>query len=115
LARARARQEVVMYLDVVGALDPTFEVPESLLDQVRHQLRASGTEAAARLIPDEVLDRFAFAGTPAAVAEHAVKVLEAGADRVEFGTPHGTSDDRGLELLGAKVLPALREATAVSG
>ena len=34
----------------------------------------------------------------------------AGADRIEFGTPHGTSDDHGLELLGARVLPAIREA-----
>ncbi|HTT90923.1 MAG TPA: LLM class flavin-dependent oxidoreductase [Acidimicrobiales bacterium] len=112
LARAKARQEVVMYLDVVGALDPTFEFPKGLLDQIRHELRASGTAAAARLIPDEVLDRFAFAGTPGAVAGHAVAVLQAGAARVEFGTPHGMSDDRGLELLGAMVLPAVREARA---
>jgi 5,10-methylenetetrahydromethanopterin reductase len=28
---------------------------------------------------------------------------------VEFGTPHGLTDDRGVELLGARVLPAVRE------
>ena len=56
--------------------------------------------------------RFAFAGTPEAVAQHAIDVIRAGADRVDFGTPHGTSADHGLELLGARVLPAIREATA---
>jgi 5,10-methylenetetrahydromethanopterin reductase len=27
--------------------------------------------------------------------------------RVEFGTPHGLTDDRGVGLLGAEVLPLL--------
>jgi 5,10-methylenetetrahydromethanopterin reductase len=110
LARDKARREVLMYIDVVGALDPTFEFPPGVLERIRAELRATGAEAAARLVPDEVLDRFAFAGTPSAVAKHAVDVLSAGADRVDFGTPHGATDDRGLELLGAKVLPAIREA-----
>ncbi len=100
-----------MYIDVVGTLDPTFEIPPGLLEQIREERRVSGTEAAARLIPDEVLDRFAFAGTPEAVAEHALDVFSAGADRVDFGTPHGTTDDHGLELLGARVLPAIRATT----
>jgi 5,10-methylenetetrahydromethanopterin reductase len=111
LARARARREVTMYIDVVGALDPTFEIPAGVLEQIRAERRVSGPEAAAKLVPDEVLDRFAFAGTPDAVAEHALDVLSAGADRIDFGTPHGTTDDHGLELLGARVLPAIRAAT----
>lgn len=103
---------MAIYLDVVGRLDPTVEMPPGLLDDLGRALRASGPGAAAALVPDEVLDRFAFAGTPEAVAEHAIAVFGAGADRVEFGTPHGASADRGLELLGARVLPAVREATA---
>ena len=110
LARARARREVVMYLDVVGGFDPTFAFPPGLLEQIRHQLLISGADGAAKLVPDEVLDRFAFAGTPDAVAQHALEVLDAGAARIDFGTPHGTSDDHGLELLGSRVLPAIREA-----
>ena len=109
LARERARREVALYLDVVGRLDPTVEIPAGLLEDIGSALRG-GPEAAAPLIPDEILDRFAFAGTPEVVAEHAIDVLRAGADRVEFGTPHGMTDDRGVELLGARVLPAIREA-----
>jgi 5,10-methylenetetrahydromethanopterin reductase len=109
LARARARREVVLYLDVVGRLDPTVEIPAEVLADLGRALREGGEDAAAKLVPDEILDRFAFTGAPDVVAEHAIAVLEAGADRVEFGTPHGLTDDRGVELLGTRVLPAIRE------
>ncbi|WP_279580901.1 hypothetical protein [Fodinicola feengrottensis] len=62
----------------------------------------------ARAYPDELLDLFAFAGTPAEVAARARAVIDAGAARVEFGTPHGLSDERGVHLLGAEVVPRLR-------
>ncbi len=108
-ARARARAEVAMYLDVVGALDPTFVLPPGLADRLGHELRSSGPAAAGALVPDEVLDRFAFAGGPADVAARAIEILRAGAARVEFGTPHGLTAAEGVELLGSRVLPAVRE------
>jgi 5,10-methylenetetrahydromethanopterin reductase len=86
-ARARAEQEVAMYLDVVGELDPTLG-----------------------LAPDDAvpLDRFVIAGTPEEVAAHAQRLLDAGAKRVEFGTPQGLTSSRGVELLCDRVLRALR-------
>lgn len=108
LARARARREVALYLDVVAPLDPTVDVPEEVLAGLRVALRQGAEDAGAK-VPDEILDRFAFAGTPDVVAEHAIAVFEAGADRVEFGTPHGLSDASGVELLGSRVLPTVRE------
>jgi 5,10-methylenetetrahydromethanopterin reductase len=78
-ARARAADEVRLYLDVVGALDPTLEgAPPPL-------------------------EKFAFAGTPGEVAAHARSLFDAGAHRVEFGTPQGR-----LDLLCDRVLPELR-------
>jgi 5,10-methylenetetrahydromethanopterin reductase len=106
-ARHRARREVAMYLDVVAHLDPSFEVEPEVLVRVRHGLAAGDVVAAGAAIPDEVLDRFAFAGTPADVATHASRVLEAGASRVEFGTPHGLTAPRGIDLLGGRVIPAI--------
>jgi 5,10-methylenetetrahydromethanopterin reductase len=86
-ARARAANEVEMYLDVVGRLDPTLGLAPS----------------------DEVpLDRFVIAGTPADVAAHAERLLDAGAKRIEFGTPQGLTGSRGVELLCDRVLPLLR-------
>ena len=83
LARAHARQQVEMYLEVVGKNDPTFEGPPTL-------------------------DRFAFAGTPEEVAAHARRLYDAGAKRVEFGTPQGLTTAAGVELLCDRVLPLLR-------
>lgn len=108
-ARSRARAEVAMYLEVVAALDPTVELPPGLLPRLGALLAAGRPDDAGRLIPDDILDRFCFSGVPDDVAEQAAALFEAGASRVEFGTPHGLSDVRGVELLGSKVLPALRE------
>jgi 5,10-methylenetetrahydromethanopterin reductase len=106
-ARRRARTEVARYLAVVANLDPTTPVPADLVDRVRSLVAAGDDVAAGALIPDAVLDQFAFSGTPEHVAELARQVLVAGADRVDFGTPHGLTDREGVELLGTRVLPFL--------
>jgi 5,10-methylenetetrahydromethanopterin reductase len=106
-ARARARTEVAMYLAVVGPLDVTVELPPDLLAAVSEQVDAGQHEQAGRLIPDDVLDLFAFSGSPGQVAAQARTLIDAGASRIEFGTPHGLSERSGIELLGRAVLPEL--------
>lgn len=108
-ARRLARSEVAMYLAVVGAFDTTGEIPDGLITRICGLLAAGDDAAAGALIPDDVLDRFAFSGTPGQVAEQARAVIEAGAGRVDFGTPHGLTGPEGVELLGARVLPLLRD------
>ena len=93
-ARRLARSAVAMYLDVVGRLDPTTDVP------------AGGTFA------DDVLDRFAMAGTPEQVISQANSLFEAGARRVEFGSPHGLTEEDGIRLLGERVLPLIASQAA---
>lgn len=107
-ARVAARVEVAMYLDAVAELDPTVEVPADLLAMVRARLAEDDHVGAGALVPDDLLDRFAFAGTPEQVAAQAQALIDAGIDRVEFGTPHGLHhDDEGIELLGTQVVPML--------
>lgn len=89
-ARRVARSAVAMYLEVVGRLDPTTQVPSR------------------EVIPDHVLDNFSMAGTPEQVAASAQALFDAGARRVEFGSPYGLTTDEGLRLLGERVLPALK-------
>ena len=113
-ARTRARREVAMYVDVVAGFDRTVTLPDGLLEGVAARLAAGDRDGAGALIPDEVLDRFAFAGTPEQVAAHAESLLRAGARRVEFGVPQGLTTERGIELLGERVLPAVRERLAAS-
>jgi len=105
-ARARALEEVAMYLVVVARFDPTTQIEPELLDRIDSAL-ADGRSAAGRLVPDDMLDRFAFAGTPAAIAEQAEALYDAGARRVDFGTPHGIDEREGVRLLGAEVLPRI--------
>jgi 5,10-methylenetetrahydromethanopterin reductase len=109
-ARAHARREVALYLPVVAGLDPTVSVEAELLVRLRALADAGRYDEAAGSVSDELLDLFAFAGAPGRIAEHAESLFAAGADRVEFGTPHGLDERRGVELLGGLVAP-LRDGT----
>ena len=83
-ARAHAEAVVQGYLDVVARHDPTLEPGEPLR-----------------------LERFCIAGTPDDVAERVIELWEAGADRVELGTPQGRTPLAGVELICDRVLPLL--------
>ncbi len=107
-ARRIARREVAMYLAVVAELDPTVSLEPELMTRVRALVAAGDDERAGALISDDVLDRFAFAGSAEQVASHAEAVFDAGAGRIDFGTPHGVPESRGVELLCTEVLPRLR-------
>ena len=86
-ARERARVAVEPYLEVVAGLDPTIEP------------RGGGP------LP---VERFCIAGTPEEVAARVVELWQAGADRVELGTPQGRTPLAGVELICERVLPLLR-------
>ena len=106
-ARTIARREVALYLPVVAKLDPTVVVEPDRLAGIEAAAAEFDFETAATFVSDELLAKFAFAGTPKQVASQALELFEAGATRVEFGTPHGISAETGLRLLGEKVLPTL--------
>jgi 5,10-methylenetetrahydromethanopterin reductase len=85
-ARTHAAAQVQMYLDVVGQLDPTLELRPG--------------QAAP-------LEKFVIAGTPEDVAAHTRALIDAGVDRIEFGTPQGLTTSGGVDLLCDRVLPLL--------
>ena len=107
-ARDRARSAVAMYFEVVARLDPTVDVPDGLVEKIGQKLKAGDAPGAGRMIPDELLDRFAFSGTPDQVTRQVRDIFDAGAARVEFGAPFGLDAERGLRLLGERVLPDFR-------
>jgi 5,10-methylenetetrahydromethanopterin reductase len=111
-ARALARTEVAMYLAVVAKLDPTVQIEPGLLARVQEHVTRGDQSAAGALISGDLLDLFAFSGTPQQVAEQAEAVFAAGASRVEFGTPHGLTPTRGIDLIGRRVLPLVRATTS---
>ena len=106
-ARTLARREVALYLPVIAELDPTVTIDPDLMARLRSATQQYDFAQAGRLISDDLLARFAFAGTPDQVASQTQALFEAGAQRVEFGTPHGLSTAEGLRLLSQKVRPAL--------
>jgi 5,10-methylenetetrahydromethanopterin reductase len=86
-ARACARANVELYLPVIAHRDPTL---------------------ALRPGQEPPLDRFVFAGTPEEVAAHVRRLFDAGAARVELGTPQGlTTTAAGVDLIVRRVLPLL--------
>jgi 5,10-methylenetetrahydromethanopterin reductase len=104
-ARARVRRELLLYLPVVGPLDPGGAVDPDLLARIAALESEGFADEAAALLSDEIVDRFAFAGTPEQVAAHARDVHDAGALRVEFGPPHGLETAAGVRLLAERVAP----------
>lgn len=107
-ARAVARREVALYLPVVAPLAPTLSVEPELIARLKQHVEQGDEAAAASLISDDLLDRFAFAGGPEDIIRQSERLFAAGASRIEFGTPHGLPSANGIQLLGEEVIPALR-------
>jgi len=107
-ARWAARKSVSLYLPIVSRLDPTLEMDPELMARVQAQVRAGENSKAARLISDDILERFAFAGNAVDIIAQCERLFEAGAQRIEFGTPHGVQEAAtGIRLIGQEVIPAL--------
>ncbi len=108
-ARAAARREVARYAAVVAPLDATLRDTEWLA-RIARPAEQHDFQTVADLIPDALLDRLAFAGSPADVNRQVEDIIraDAGVTRVEFGTPHGLDELGGIRLLGEQVLPSFR-------
>jgi 5,10-methylenetetrahydromethanopterin reductase len=106
-ARALIRRELALYFPVVAGLDPTLAIEPELLDRMARLVNLGDVTAAGNLIGDDLVDRFAFAGTPDDIIHQCDALFAAGVTRIEFGTPHGLTPHTGLRLLGERVVPAL--------
>lgn len=108
-ARAAARRSVALYLPVVAPLDPTVNVEPAFITRLQDLANRQAYGESAALISDDLLDRFAFSGDFRDIIRQSEALFDAGAARVEFGTPHGlVYPEVGIRLLGEKVIPALR-------
>jgi 5,10-methylenetetrahydromethanopterin reductase len=108
-ARRLARREAALYISIIAQLDHSLGIEPELLSRINEASARYDYVLVGSYISDDLLRRLAFAGTPDEVAAQAIELFEAGAGRVEFGTPHGLEEEEGLRLLGEQVLPALRE------
>ena len=106
-ARALARREVALYLPIVAKLDPTVTLDPDLVERLTDHANRHEYDEAGALISDELLEKFVFSGNANDFITHCERLFHAGANRIEFGTPHGIQSTKGIQLLGEKVLPAL--------
>ncbi len=106
-AKNAVKRDLALYLPVVAALDVTLHVEPELLTRIAALVDTHQRDAAAALISDDLLAKFALAGSPDEVLAQAEALYAAGASRVEFGTPHGLDAQTGIRLLGERVLPGL--------
>jgi 5,10-methylenetetrahydromethanopterin reductase len=108
-ARAAARREVAMYAPIVAPLDPSLR-DDDWLARIAGPAEHGDWQTVADLIPDAVLDRLAFAGSPADVVRQVDDIVRAhaGVTRIEFGTPHGLDPLDGIRSLGEQVLPSFQ-------
>lgn len=114
-ARDAVRGSVAYYLGLIPDVSPRLAgmgVSREELQAVRARIveekASDGPEAAAALLPDDLVDMLAFAGTPDDVAERLSRLGDAGLDRV---VAHHALGPDGVVDLGA----ALAErATAVA-
>ena len=98
-ARAKAKADAAMYVEVVAKLDPTVEIDPELVRRLGELVAVGEHEAAGNLISDDVLSIFAIAGTVDEVTDHALRLYEAGVQRIDFGGPYGIDLETGLDLL----------------
>ncbi|MEM7117882.1 MAG: LLM class flavin-dependent oxidoreductase [Chloroflexota bacterium] len=99
-ARQLAKREVALYLPIVASLDPTVTIEPDRLAGLKAAANSYDFDHGASFVSDELLSRFAFAGTPDDIIAQTEALFAAGASRVEFGTPHGLTTESGLTLLG---------------
>jgi 5,10-methylenetetrahydromethanopterin reductase len=108
-ARHMARQSVALYLPVVAKLDPTVHVDPELTERIEAHVNAGESEQAGKLISDDLLERFVFAGNADDIIRQCEKLFSAGAQRIELGTPHGVTESAtGIHIIGKQVIPALK-------
>jgi 5,10-methylenetetrahydromethanopterin reductase len=109
-AKQWVKRDLALYLPVVAGLDVTANIDPELLKRIGTLVDSHQIDDAVALISDDILAKFAFAGSPDEVLAHAQSLYDAGARRVEFGTPHGLRPGSGIRLLGERVLPHLKLA-----
>lgn len=110
-AIAVAREKALIYINVVGSKDITVQQNYSeQISAIKQAMANNDRHAAMRYLSDDLIKRFVFAGTPHDIIGQTEILFAQGVKRVEFGTPHGATDEfTGVELLVKKVFPHFRK------
>jgi 5,10-methylenetetrahydromethanopterin reductase len=108
-----ARKASAVYLPYLDPMTAFVGIKRSEVESVKEALSRNDMTAAASRVSDKTVDSFKLWGTPDDIVEKVLRMLDSGrgAERINFGFGRGREDIEGIELLGQKVLPHLREVT----
>jgi len=104
-ARRVARREVARYVNAVSNYDKSFEWDPDALRALRARMMIGDVEGASSFVGGDVLERFSFSGSPGQLIEKCGLLFEAGVECIDFGLPFGLTYERGVEMLGKRVIP----------
>lgn len=105
----KAREEVRPVLAFYLSAWPrnVFTEMTGCADELEAMVAEGGAEAVARDMPEEWIETFTIAGTPAECTARVREYLDAGADRVVLAPYDGTRSRELLELAATEIMPAL--------
>jgi len=107
-----ARKASAVYLPYLEPMTEFVGVKRDEVESVKEALSRNDLSAAALRISDKAVNSFKLWGTPDDIVEKTLRMLDRGrgAERINFGFGRGKEDIEGIELLGRKVLPHLRDS-----
>jgi 5,10-methylenetetrahydromethanopterin reductase len=106
-----AKKASAVYLPYLRPMTEFIGVSEEEILAVREAVAKKDTNLAGSLISDKSVNAFKLWGTPEDIIEKSSRMIDEGkgVDRINFGFGRAEQDLEGIELLGRKVLPYLRE------
>ena len=108
-ARRLAAALLAPFLPHLGPMLDFYEIDPGLVARVSAALAAGDADAAARLVPGDVVDLFMAAGDPEDVGRGLERLRASGFHDVSFSGVLGPEPEAALTLLGEAVLPAFRD------
>jgi 5,10-methylenetetrahydromethanopterin reductase len=106
-----ARKASAVYLPYLQPMTQFIGVSDEELASVSEALAQSDLALAGSRVSTKAVNAFKLWGTPEDILRKASKMIDGGkgVDRINFGFGRAEEDLEGIELLGKKVLPYLRE------
>ncbi|HKQ81659.1 MAG TPA: LLM class flavin-dependent oxidoreductase [Steroidobacteraceae bacterium] len=104
------RSHLVDYIPICNVLCERMGVERERIDAITRARDTGDREGGKRLISDEIIRRFAVAGTPEGVIPHIEELVAAGATSVVVGPPLGVKpyDLDVLRMLAKRIVPHFR-------
>ncbi|NPA69338.1 MAG: 5,10-methylenetetrahydromethanopterin reductase [Crenarchaeota archaeon] len=84
-------------------------IDQETIDKVRQSLEKGSIDEIRKIITEEHVSKLAIAGTPEQCIEKIMKMIKVGTRHIILGSPLGPDKKKALEIIGRKIVQALKE------